>query len=68
MNIRDIRKIRDAAEYETALVELVNDYHERVGTPDDERPDVKAELQKAARTLQTDPSAIPPLSGIPGVV
>ena len=67
MNIRDIRKIREREEYETALVELVNDYHDRVGTPDDERPDVKAELQKAARTLQTD-SVTPPSSGISGAV
>ena len=67
MNIGDIRKIRDTEGYEAALVELVNDYHDRVGTPDDERPDVKAELQKAARTLQTDLAA-PSSSGIAGAV
>ena len=68
MNIRDIRKIRETEEYETALVELVNDYYDRAGTPDDERADVKAELQKAARTLQKNPSPIPPPTGVPSAV
>jgi hypothetical protein len=60
MNITDIKKIRDIDEYEAALVDLVNNYHDRVGTTDEERPDFKAELQKAAGTFHADSATLQP--------
>ena len=65
MNINDIKNVRNRDDYEAALVDLVNDYHDRVGTPEDERPDVKAELQKAAGTLRAG-SATPQPPGAAG--
>jgi len=62
MTIQALKKIRNKDEYGDALVELVNDYHDRVGTPDDERPsDIKADLRAAVRAItseeETDPGA-----------
>lgn len=59
MNIKDIKKIRSHEKYGAALIELVNDFHDREGTPEDERPD-KAELEKALGKSRTGAEAEPP--------
>ena len=59
MNINDIRNVRNRDDYEAALVDLVNDYHDREGTPEDERPD-KAALEKALRMPRTGEEAVTP--------
>ena len=65
MNIKEIKKIRNPDDYEAALVDLVNDYHDREGTPADERPDVRAELRKAVETLRGGDAPPRPASDAP---
>ena len=59
MNIKDIKKFRSHEEYGAALIELVDDFHDREGTPENERPD-KAELEKALRKSRTADENAPP--------
>ena len=58
MNLNDIRNVRSRKDYDAALVELVNDFHDREGTPDDERPDVQAELERVFRKPRTGEEAV----------
>jgi len=65
MNLNDIRNVRSRADYDAALVDLVNDFHDREGTPDDERPNVRAELERVFGRPRTGEEATPPKSSVP---
>ena len=65
MNLNDIRNVRSRKDYDAALVDLVNDFHEREGTPADKRPDVRAELERVFRKPRISEEAAPPKASVP---